>query len=495
MISDSPAPRHQRRRQEFLKRAGSVSAVALTIGFEWAGPARRAAAAMASFARVTLFTPNAFLRIGADNSVTVIAKHLEMGQGAYTGIATIVAEELDADWSRVRVESAPADAKRYGNLALGNIQGTGGSSAMANSWTQLREAGGKARAMLLSAAAKGWHVPVAELTVSKGIVYHAGSKRETSFGSLVKTAMSLPVPETVALKDPKDFKLIGRRPPRVDVAAKVDGSAQFTLDVVMPGMLVALLKRPSQFGATVKSFDATAAAAIPGVVKVVQVPRGVAVIAKSFWAAKQGRDALRVEWDDTHAEKRSSADLMRSEYRPTRRPACGIAARTQGGRRRRKPFIRRRSHGCRRATSSPILPTHRWSRWMRSSSCPPTVARSGPAISSRRSIRRTPPKSQVWILKKSVSTRSMPEAASGGAPILARITLSKPYRSPRPSVPTARRSSWAVDPRRIDIHGGLYRPMYFHKLVAGLNEKNELTGWKHVIVGQSIMAEPPCLLR
>src|SRR6266481_6058645 len=156
------APRSTRR--EFLKSAGTVGAVALTIGFEWAGTARRAFAGPVAPSAGAAFAPNAFLRIGSDNSVTVIAKHLEMGQGSYTGIATIVAEELDADWSKVTVESAPADAKRYANLAFGTVQGTGGSSAMANSWAQLRDAGAKARAMLLSAAAKDWHVPVAELT-------------------------------------------------------------------------------------------------------------------------------------------------------------------------------------------------------------------------------------------------------------------------------------------------------------------------------------------
>src|ERR1700679_3059212 len=171
-----PAPPRPARRA-FLKSAGSVSVMALTIGFEWTGTTRRAAA-MAAPGAGALFTPNAFLRIGADNSVTVIAKHVEMGQGAYTGIATVVAEELDADWAQVRVESAPADAKRYANLAFGTMQGTGGSSAMANSWNQLREAGGKARAMLLTAAANAWKVPATELTVEKGMVYHAGSKRQ-----------------------------------------------------------------------------------------------------------------------------------------------------------------------------------------------------------------------------------------------------------------------------------------------------------------------------
>src|SRR5580700_9111301 len=159
-------------RRDFLKEAGTVTAAALTIGFEWGGSPRRAFAAPAAQFPNATFIPNAFLRIGTDDSVTVIAKHLEMGQGAYTGIATIVAEELDADWTRIRVESAPADAKRYANLVFGNLQGTGGSSAMANSWMQLREAGAKARAMLLSAAAKDWKVSVAELTVEKGVIYH-----------------------------------------------------------------------------------------------------------------------------------------------------------------------------------------------------------------------------------------------------------------------------------------------------------------------------------
>src|SRR5580692_9049335 len=314
-------------RRDFLKTAGAAGAVALTIGFEWTVSTRRALAGPAPGAGVA-FIPNAFLRIGVDNRVTVIAKHVEMGQGAYTGIATIVAEELDADWAQIQVESAPADAKRYANLVFGTLQGTGGSSAMANSWMQLRDAGAKARAMLLAAAAKQWQVSVADLTVEKGIVYDAGKKRQATFGALVKTAATLPVPETVKLKDPKNFKLIGRQAPRVDAAAKSDGTAQFTIDVAMPGMLVALLKRPPLFGATVKSFDAAAAAAVPGVVKVVQVPGGVAVVAKGFWAAKLGRDALKIEWDDSKAEKRGSAALMDEYRRLADQPA--LSARKEG---------------------------------------------------------------------------------------------------------------------------------------------------------------------
>src|ERR1700685_3608834 len=169
-------------RRSFLKIAGAAAATALTIGFEWSGSTPRAGA-RGAVPSTTPFTPNAFIRVGSDNSVTVIAKHVEMGQGAYTGIATVVAEELDADWSRVRVESAPAAAKRYANLVFGTLQGTGGSSAMSNSWMQLREAGAKARAMLLAAAARQWQVPVADLTVEKGIVYDAGRKRQATFGA------------------------------------------------------------------------------------------------------------------------------------------------------------------------------------------------------------------------------------------------------------------------------------------------------------------------
>src|ERR1700733_7519303 len=241
-MATNPTAVRRSTRRTFLKNAGTAAAVALTIGFEWTSSARRAlAAGPATPSPGSTFTPNAFLRIGSDNSVTVIAKHVEMGQGAYTGIATVAAEELDADWSMVRVESAPADAQRYANLVFGTLQGTGGSSAMANSWMQLREAGAKARVMLVTAAAQEWKVPASELTVDKGVVSHASTQRHASFGALAGKAAKLPVPDKVTLKDPKDFKLIGRNVPRVDVPAKVNGTAQFTLDVALPGMLVALL--------------------------------------------------------------------------------------------------------------------------------------------------------------------------------------------------------------------------------------------------------------
>src|SRR3989440_7714374 len=180
------------------------------------------------------FAPNAFVRIGSDNTVTVIVKHLEMGQGTYTGLPTLVAEELDADWSQIRVEGAPADASRYNNLFLGVMQGTGGSTALANSYEQMRKAGAAARAMLLPAAAERCGVPAGQIKVSKGAVVHEPSNRKATFGQLAASAAKIPVPQDVKLKDPKDFVLIGRRVTRTDSRAKSNGTAIYTQDVKLP---------------------------------------------------------------------------------------------------------------------------------------------------------------------------------------------------------------------------------------------------------------------
>jgi isoquinoline 1-oxidoreductase beta subunit len=472
-------------RRDFLKNAATVGAVALTIGFEWSGPSRRALAAAASPGAVTPFAPNAFLRVGADNSVTVIAKHVEMGQGAYTGLATIVAEELDADWTLVRVESAPADAKRYANLVFGNLQGTGGSSAMANSWMQLREAGGKARAMLLAAAAKQWKVPVADLTVERSVVYHTPSKRQASFGALVATAATLPVPDSVTLKDPKEFKLIGHAAPRVDASAKSDGTAQFTLDVALPGMLVALLKRPPQFGSTVKSFDAAAAGAVPGVVKVVQVPRGVAVVAKNFWAAKQGRDALTVEWDDSNAEKRSSAALM-DEYRHLAdQPA--VSARKEGD---AVKAIHDAAHKLSASYEFPYLahaPMEPLDAVVKlgAGSCEIWAGDQFQTIDQANAAKTAGLDPQQVSIHTLYAGGSFGRRANVGSDyIVEAVSIAKACGADGTPI----KLQWT---REDDIHGGLYRPMYFHKLEAGLSADGHLTGWRHVIVGQSIMAGGP----
>jgi isoquinoline 1-oxidoreductase subunit beta len=478
-INSRLVPRPTRR--AFLKSTGSAALAALTIGFQWGGSARRASAGVAAPPADAGFNPNAFLRIGADNSVTVIAKHVELGQGAYTGIATIAAEELDADWKQVRVESAPADAKRYANLAFGTLQGTGGSSAMANSWMQLREAGAKARAMLLAAAAKQWNVPVSELTVENGVIYGAGRRHQATFGSLVKTAAALPVPSSVRLKDPKDFKLISHRIPRVDVPSKCDGTAQFTLDVELPGMLVALLKRPPVFGATVKSFDAAAAAAVPGVVKVVQVPGGVAVVATGFWAAKKGRDALQVEWDDAHAEKRGSATLMQEYRRLADQPA--LSARKDGDARAAiGKAVKKLSAGYEfpYLAHAPMEPLDAVVR-LTSDSCEIWAGDQFQTIDQANAAHTAgldPDKVSIHTLYAGGSFGR--RANSGSDYIVEAVSIAKAYGADGTPI----KLQWT---REDDIQGGLYRPMYFHKLEAGLGPQGEITGWRHVIVGQSIL--------
>ena len=259
------------------------------------------------------FKPGAFgpfLKLAADGTVTVVSKHIEFGQGNHAGLAAIVAEELDADWSKVVVEQAPANAKLYGTPMMFGMQGTGGSSAINSSWTLLRTAGAAARAMLVEAAAKTWGVPASEITVSNGIVSHASGK-QSGFGPLVAEAAKITPPQAPKLKDPKTFALVGTdRVRRKDSAVKSNGTALYTQDVVLPEMLTAMVAHAPRFGATVKSFDDAAARKVPGVVAVHKIPTGVAVVAQSTWAAKQGRDALKVEWDETKAEKRSSAQML-----------------------------------------------------------------------------------------------------------------------------------------------------------------------------------------
>lgn len=469
-------------RRTFLKAAGAVAAVGLTIGFEWAGTGRRALAATMPDAT---FAPNAFLRVALDNSVTVIAKHVEMGQGAYTGIATIVAEELDANWQDVRVESAPADAKRYANLAFGTIQGTGGSSAMANSWMQLREAGAKARAMLVSAAAAQWQVPASELTTLDGSVHHAATNRTATYGSLASAAARLPVPDTVTLKSPKDFRLIGQQVPRVDVPAKTNGTAQFTLDVTFPGMLVALLQRPPLFGATVKSFDASAAKAVPGVVSVVQVPGGVAVVAKGFWAAKQGRDALKIEWDDSAAEKRSS-DAIMAEYRQLAEQP-GASARKDGDATQAIAGAAKKisaTYTFPYLAHAPMEPLDAVVK-LTADSCEIWAGDQFQTVDQGNAARTAgldPQQVKIHTLYAGGSFGRRANTRSDY--IVEAVSIAKALGANGTPV----KLQWT---REDDIHGGLYRPMYFHKLDAGLTADGKLVGWRHRIVGQSILAGTP----
>ena len=237
--------------------------------------------------------PNAFLRIGSDDSVTVLLAHSEMGQGIWTTLPMLIAEELDADWSRIAVQHAPA-APVYAHPVFG-MQMTGGSSSTWSEFDRYRQAGAVARALLVQAAAQRFHVKRADCRTENGQVI-CGNKR-ARYGELADAAAKLPAPKSVKLKDPKEWKIIGKATKRLDTPEKITGRAQFGMDVQFPGLLTAVVARSPVFGGTVKSFDGTATRTVPGVRNVVQVPSGVAVVADHFWAAKCGRDALKVEWD------------------------------------------------------------------------------------------------------------------------------------------------------------------------------------------------------
>ncbi len=267
-------------RREFLK--GSAAVVGgLVIGFYLPAKGGRAYAAEAPSKPV--YPPNAFIKISADDSITVIINKSEMGQGVYTSLPMLLAEELEADWSRIRVESAPVDAV-YNHTSFG-MQMTGGSSSIPSSWEQLRRVGASARILLIRAAATQWGVPEKTCHALNSQVIHAESGRKLGYAALAEAAGKLPLPENVVLKQPKDFKLIGKPLKRLDTPAKINGSAQFGLDVYLPGMLTVLIARSPVFGGKVKSFKDSAARKVPGVEGVYQVPTGIAVAASGFWPA------------------------------------------------------------------------------------------------------------------------------------------------------------------------------------------------------------------
>lgn len=291
-------------RRGFLRAAsGLLVAVALPLKTR-----AQDAAVEAAVPAAPAVPPGAFIHIAPDDTVTVIVKHIEFGQGPLTGLATLVAEELDADWSQMRGALAHADDALYANLAFG-MQGTGGSTALGNSFLQMRGAGAAVRQMLVETAAEAWGVPPAEIVVAKGRISHP-SGRESGFGAFASAAALRPVPTETPLKPPERWGLIGTDLPKLDTAEKSDGRAQFALDLYPQGVQVVVIERPRSFGATVKSWDDADARQVAGVRAIRQLPQGIAVYADSTFAALKARAALKVEWDLSAAETRTSQALM-----------------------------------------------------------------------------------------------------------------------------------------------------------------------------------------
>ena len=459
-------------RRGFLK-TGAALGGGLVLGFFVPG-AHKFAGAQAGAAA---FVPNAYLSIAADNSVTVLLAHSEMGQGIWTALPMLIAEELDADWSKIKVEHAPA-GDPYKHAQFG-MQMTGGSTSVASEFDRYRQAGAAARSMLVQAAAAKFGVEPAAVRTENGVAI-AGKQRAT-YGELADAAGKLapPDPKTMTLKDSKDWKIIGKSTRRLDTPEKIDGSAKFGMDMQFDGLLTALVARAPVFGGSVKSFDATAAKAVPGVRHVVQVPSGVAVVADHFWAAKLGRDALKIEWDRGPNAALDTAKL-REEWR-TLAATDGAVATTAGD---AKAAIAKAAKTLEAEYHVPYL-AH------------------APMEPLNCTVKIAADRADVW-------TGTQFQTLDQG--VTAQITGLKPEQVHihtvflgggfgRRATPTSDFVSEAVHvakaagapvktvwTREDDVRGGYYRPMYLQTASIGVDADGKPVAWRHALVGQSIMA-------
>jgi len=427
--------------------------------------------------------PNAFVRVGADDVVTVIVKHIEFGQGPNTGLATLVAEEMDADWAKVRAESAPANTRLYANLNMG-VQGTGGSSAIANSYEQMRRAGAMARAMLVQAAAAEWDVGAASLTVEKSVIRHAASGREAGFGQFAAAAARLSPPENVTLKDPAAFTLIGRDQAgiKLDSVAKSNGTAQFTIDIAEPEMLTVVVAHPERFGAKLASFDAAEALKVKGVVAVKQIPTGVAVFARGTWPALKGRKALRLTWDEGAAERRNS-EAMLAAYRD-QAASKGTVAAEHGG-----PDAALASGEVIEAdylfpflAHAPMEPLNGYLVWNangaqgRMGSQMQTGDQAG--IAEVLGLKPEQVTIETMLAGGSFGRRATPTSESARE-------LAEAAKAIGPGIPVK-----LIRTREDDIRGGFYRPMFAHRLRGAVRD-GEIVAWTDTLCGHSFIKGSP----
>jgi isoquinoline 1-oxidoreductase beta subunit len=422
--------------------------------------------------------PNAFVRVAPDDSVTVLLAHSEMGQGIWTGLAMMIAEELDCDWSKIHVEHAPA-APVYAHPAFG-MQMTGGSSSTWSELERYRTAGAMARAMLVRAAATQWKTDPKKLRTGNGFVLHG--KEKLSYGQLAVAAQGLTPPKTVKLKDRKDWKLLGKPTRRLDSPEKITGKAQFGIDVRFEGLLTALVARSPVFGGKVKSFDAAKALAVKGVEKVVQVPTGVAVVASNFWSAKLGRDALQIDWDLGPGAEVDTGRLLES-YREQARTKGPVAAEKGDA----DAALSRSAKTIVAEYDVPYL-AH---ATMEPMNC---------------AVKLEDGRCEIWTGTQFQTMDQMSAAKIAGVPpekvsihtqflgggFGRRATPSSDFVSEAVHVAKAAgapvKTVWT---REDDMHGGYYRPLFLHRIEAGLDGKGRPVAWRHSIVGQSILAGTP----
>ena len=428
------------------------------------------------------FTPSAFIRIGSDGGIVLTMPYVEMGQGTYTSIPMLVAEELEVDLGQVQLEHAPPNEKFYGNPLLAGVQATGNSNAIRAAWQPLRQAGAIARTMLVSAAAKRWNVDPASCRVQSGEVRHEPTGRRATYGELAADAARMPLPDNVVLKRPEDFKLIGTPAKRLDTPAKVNGTAIFGIDVRPPGVKIATLAQSPIFGGRVKSVDDAAAKAVKGVRQIVRLDDAVAVVADHMGAAKKGLAALVIEWDDgPHARLTTEAIVGELEKATLNAGAVAqnigdvgkamASAATKVEATYQVPFL---AH----AALEPM-------------NCTVHVRRDG---------------CEVWVGSQVVARAQAAAAKTAGLPsdkvvvhnhligggfgrrleidgVVRAVEIAKHVDGPVKVV-------WT---REEDIQHDMYRPCFFDRISAGLDARGKPVAWNHRFAGSSIVARwlPP----
>ena len=476
--TETPAPLSRR---HFL--VTSTAAAGLALGYRLAAPT--AANAQSAAAQPSPF--QSYVEIAPDNRIVITSSQFEMGQGAYFGVATLVMEELQGDWAKVDVVGGAGNPALFGNVTWGGtMQGTGGSSSMASSWDRYRKAGAAARMMLVSAAAKAWNVPAAEISVSSGVLTHSSGKRAT-YGEMAQAAAQLPVPADIKLKPKAEWKQIGSdQLKRYDSRAKSTGKQTYTIDLKLDGMLTAVMIHPPKFGAKVKSFDVAKAKALDGIVDVVQVPRGIAVVGRDMWTALKGRDLVTVEWDDTAAEKRGSAQI-RDAYLKAAKATPVSNARNDGD-----------AVSALASAAKVVEGLYEFPFLVHASMEPlNAVARKGEngvievwgghqapdtnqaAVAALANV--TPDKVRLHVLK---SGGSFGRRSVGDADIVVE------------AVAVAQALGWKAPvkvqwTRENDMRGGRYRPAYVHAIKGGLDKDGKLIALHDHVVGQSILAGSP----
>ena len=456
-------------RRSFLQTSAAVGG-GLLLGFNL--PARR----LWAQGNAAPFAPNAFIRIDRDGAVILTMHKVEMGQGTYTAMPMLLAEELEVGLDQVRLEHAPADDARYAEPLFG-VQETGGSTSVRGNWEPLRRAGAAARSMLITAAAQTWKVDPSSCRAAAGVVTHGPSGRTLSYGALVDAAAKLPVPRNVPLKDPKDFKLIGTPAKRLDTPEKVDGTALFGIDVRLPGMKFAAVAACPVFGGKLAGVDDTKARAIPGVQQVVRTDDAVAVVADHIWAARQGLAALDIRWDEGPNARLTTAEIV--QQLATAAEKSGVVARDDGdvtaamsaAAQRvaaiyQVPFL---AH----ATMEPLNCTVH----VRPDGCDLWLGTQVPTFTQTAAAKETGlPKSKVDVHNHLL-----------GGGFGRRLEVDFVIRA----VQIAKQVTGPVQvwwSREEDIQHDMYRPYYYDRMAAGLDDRGRPVAWSHRIAGSSIEA-------